>query len=121
MTPGQPQPTPAATLTIQCANCSQVIELPMPVPVVINKPTTSLLLFSHEKIPICPKCHQPYMFVLQGLDHEAKLAFAYLALQQPSGIAGSASDADVKTAAENQRRMAEMLKNMKDGTNLIKI
>lgn len=121
MTPGQPQPAVPATFAFNCFGCKQTIELPLPKPEISNTATVSALFFAHERIPICPNCKQPYMFLIKGLDENNAVIFLYVPLQaKSSGLVQSATEGDIKTAANNQAKAKKMFDELKTG-NQIKV
>lgn len=122
MTPGQPQPTappPAQTVHFNCYQCKQAIELMLPKPEITNTATVSAMMFAHERIPICPLCKQPYMFLIQGLDDQQRVIFVFVPLQQKSGgLVSSATNEDVKSAANNQKKAKQMFDEIKTGNHI---
>src|SRR6266403_3536058 len=47
--------------------CGAVVTTELPEGTVVNKPTFSMLVLTHQEPSLCPNCGQGYVFILRGI------------------------------------------------------
>ena len=81
--------------TFPCTVCHQDVRADLPAGEIINKPTFSMLVMTHQAMAVCANCGQAFTFVLRGIKG---MEFGWMAVtvqKEDSTIVNTPSIADI--------------------------
>lgn len=73
-------------MDMPCSKCKEPLSFEVPVPQIVNQITFSMVMLSHERPQVCPKCNTFYVPFIQDINDGIKVIFMPLQKKNESNI-----------------------------------